>query len=341
MGNQNVASKTTKNFYIGLKVAFGDVMRMWTWTFVLVCVFCNVGCMRSQLRNRMTKQAGSIPNVYYQEVLNNLAMIQADPSLLPYFSDPQTARTRIQQSANLSYGINWDLITNAPTNVLSLFDRYLLDRQSATLTGGQSNSGEWTALTANDPDKLFTMRSAYRRVTGVANAEDQEILSEFYYRHFEITDEALTNLREYRPDLYEKIGIKLAKLKGIEYLSAEGFEARLKDEDVLGKDDFERYRRILLKFCRMSHEPTEFVSDADTHHLLYVSALRPGWIGVGQKQDVPKTAAYVGQYRKTYVWVMPENIETLTRLTLAILDIHTFKSERIGGSRVQPGILPR
>jgi hypothetical protein len=99
-----------------------------------------------------------------------------------------------------------DLITTAPTGVYTLFNRYLLDRQSATLSGGQRDSGEWTALTANDPDKLFTMRAAYRRVTGVANAEDQEILSEFYYRHFEITDETLTSLREDRPDMFEKIG---------------------------------------------------------------------------------------------------------------------------------------
>jgi hypothetical protein len=289
----------------------------------------------------MAKQAASIPDVYYQVVLNNLAMIRADPSRMPYFSDPQTARSRIQQSANVAYGMNLDLITTAPTAVLSLFDRYLLDKFSLTLTGGQSDSEEWTALTANDPDKLFAMRAAYRRATGVATAEDEEILSEFYYRHFEITDEALASLREHQPEVFENIGLKLAKLKGIEYLSAEGFEARLKFEDVLGKDDFERYRRPILKFFRMSHEPTIFVSDFDTHHLLYVTALRPGWFGVGRRRDVPKTAAYVGWYGKTYVWVVPENTETLTRLTLAILDIHTFKSERIGGSRVQPGILPR
>jgi hypothetical protein len=297
--------------------------------------------MRSQLPNRVTRQASTIPDIYYQEVLNNLAMIQAEPSRMPYFSDPQTSRTSIQQSASGSYSIFLDLISTAPTGVLTLFNHYLLDRQSATLTAGQRNSGEWAALTANDPDKLFTMRAAYRRVTGVATAEDQEILSEFYYRHFEITDAALTSLREGWPDVYGKIGIKLAKLDGIEYLTAEGFEARLKEEDVIGKDDFERYRRTLLKVFRMGHEPTEFVSDADTHHLLYVTALRPAWIGTGQKQDVPKTAAYVGQFGKTYVWVTPENLEPLTRLTLAILDIHTFKSERIGGSRVQPGILPR
>ena len=235
----------------------------------------------------------------------------------------------------------WDLISTAPTGVLTLFNHYLVDRQRATLTVNQRDSAEWVALTANDPDKLFTMRAAYRRVTGAATAEDQEILSEFYYRHFEITDQTLAALRESRPDVYEKVGAKLVKLEGIEYLSAENFEARLAENDVLGKDDFARYRRTLLKVCRMNHEPTEFVSDADTHNLLYATALKPGWIGVGKKYNVSKDAMYVGQFGKTYVWVLPNNLEPLTRLTLAILDIHTFKSERIGGSRVQPGILPR
>ena len=309
-------------------------------TATLLCVLCSTGCMTPQLRDRMTEQAASIPSVYYQEVLDNLAMIETDPSRMPYFSDPQTARTAIQQTASGSYGANYDLISTAPTGVLTLFNHYLLDRQSATLTGSQRASGEWTALTANDPDKLFTMRAAYRRVTGSATAEDEEILSEFYYRHFEITDEALASLRKEQPEVYAKTAARFEKLKGIEYLSAEGFEARLKEEDVIGKDDFERYRRTLLKYFRMGHEPTEFVSDADTHHLLYVVALRPGWFGSGQKQDVPKNAV-CGHYGKTFVWVVPENEEILTRLTLAILDIHTFKSERIGGSRVQPGILSR
>ena len=297
--------------------------------------------MRNGLRSRVTKQASSIPDIYYQEVLNNVAMIQADPSRIPYFSDPQTSRTSIQQTSSGSYGLFWDLISSATTGVLTLFNHYLLDRQSATVTATQRNSTEWAALTANDPDKLFTMRAAYRRITGAATPEDEEILSEFYYRHFEITGETLAVLRQSRPDVYEKVGAKLLKLEGIEYLSAETFEARLAENDVLGKDDFARYRRTLLKVCRMSHEPTEFVSDADTHHLLYATALKPGWIGIGQKRDLPRDAAYVGQFGKTYVWVLPNNLEPLTRLTLAILDIHTFQSERIGGSRVQPGILPR
>ncbi len=71
--------------------------------------------MTTQLRNRMTEQASTLPDVYYQEVLNNLAMTAANPLRMPYFSDPQTSRTVIFRTANVSYGVNWDLITSAPT----------------------------------------------------------------------------------------------------------------------------------------------------------------------------------------------------------------------------------
>jgi hypothetical protein len=316
-------------------------MRALTWVVLSACALLNAGCMTTQLRNRMTEQASTIPDVYYQVVLNNLAMIEAAPSRMPYFSDPQTSRNVIARSANVSYGFNWDLITQAPTGVLTLFNRYLVDKQSATLTGGQTDTGEWAALTANDPDKLFSMRAVYRKTAGIATSEDEEILKEFYFRHFEITDEALARLRDKQRDVYDKIGAKLEKLKKIEFLSVESFEARLAENDILGKDDVGRYRRAVLKYARMEHEPTEFVSDQDTHHLLYISALKPGWFSVGRKRDVPRNACYVGRYCDTYVWVEPGSIESLTRLTLAILDIHTFKSERIGGFRVQPSLSPR
>ena len=97
---------------------------------------------------------------------------------MPYFSDPQTSRVSVQQEATGSYSLFWDLISTAPTGVLTLFNHYLLDRQSGAVSAYQRNSGEWASLTANDPDKLFTMRAAYRRVTGVASDEDQEILAE-------------------------------------------------------------------------------------------------------------------------------------------------------------------
>ena len=317
-------------------------MRACTSALLLACVLMNAGCMTTQLRNRMTEQASTIPDVYYQVVLNNLAMTATDPTRMPYFSDPQTSQTSIARNANVSYGVNLDLITSAPTNALAtFFGRTLVDKQTATLTGGQTDIGLWASVTQNDPDKLFSMRAVYRKTLGSATTEDEEILKEFYYRHFEVTDESLTLMREKLPEVYKAIGDKLAKLKHVEFLSVETFEERLAQKDILGPDDVGRYRRPILKYTRMEHEPPEFVSDSDTHHLLYISALKPGWFVVGQKKDVPKHACYVGRYCNTYVWVPPENVELLTRLTLAILDIHTFKSTRIGGPRVQPGLIPR
>ena len=226
-------------------------MRAWTAALVLACASMNAGCMTSQLRNHMTEQASSIPDVYYQVVLDNLAMIAADPARMPYFSDPQTAQTSIAQNANVSYGINLDRITTAPTNAALgyFFGRWLVDKHTGTLTGGQTDLGLWASVTANDPDKLFSMRAVYRKTVGTATTEDEEILKEFYYRHFEVTDEALALLREKRPEVYKAIGEKLAKLKNVEFLSVETFEKRLAENDILGPDDVGRYRRAILKWA--------------------------------------------------------------------------------------------
>jgi hypothetical protein len=52
------------------------------------------------------------------------------------------------------------------------------------------------------------------------------------------------------------------------------------------------------------------------------------WYCVGGKHDVPKEACYVGRCGKTYVWVLPQNVEALSRFTLAILDLVTVQPKR-------------
>jgi hypothetical protein len=51
----------------------------------------------------------------------------------------------------------------------------------------------------------------------------------------------------------------------------------------------------------------------------------PNWFNVGTKWQVPHDACYVGHCGHTYVWVMPEGVDALTRLTLAVQDIATFQ----------------
>jgi len=47
------------------------------------------------------------------------------------------------------------------------------------------------------------------------------------------------------------------------------------------------------------------------------------WFSVGRCEDVPEDASYVGSHGDTYVWVMPEGVDGLSRFTITVLDIAT------------------
>jgi hypothetical protein len=50
-----------------------------------------------------------------------------------------------------------------------------------------------------------------------------------------------------------------------------------------------------------------------------------GWYKVGRKHDVPGNACCVGSHDSTYVWVMPEGMNSLTVFALGALDLATGK----------------
>ncbi|MGP0064629.1 MAG: hypothetical protein ACLQGP_13655 [Isosphaeraceae bacterium] len=54
----------------------------------------------------------------------------------------------------------------------------------------------------------------------------------------------------------------------------------------------------------------------------------PGWLLIGRKHDVPRDAAAVAHCGATYVWVMPQDLDSLTRFTYFILNIATVSSQR-------------
>ena len=55
----------------------------------------------------------------------------------------------------------------------------------------------------------------------------------------------------------------------------------------------------------------------------YECMLPMGWYCVGGKNDVPANACHVGRYCDTYVWVLPEGLDGLSRFTITVLDIAT------------------
>jgi hypothetical protein len=84
----------------------------------VVFLRCGSGCMSTRLRQRVTDQARTIPDVYHQVVLDNLAMTHSCPNRVPYFSDPQTARVEIVRTRSASYGAIFDSLVAAPEAVL-------------------------------------------------------------------------------------------------------------------------------------------------------------------------------------------------------------------------------
>lgn len=66
-----------------------------------------------------------------------------------------------------------------------------------------------------------------------------------------------------------------------------------------------------------------FLADDDR----MVCLIPRGWYCIGRKKHVPRNACYVGHYGDTYVWVMPEGIEGLSRFTMTVLELATGKPE--------------
>jgi hypothetical protein len=53
--------------------------------------------------------------------------------------------------------------------------------------------------------------------------------------------------------------------------------------------------------------------------------LPTGWFHAGRGKDVPRDACYVAHYHNTYVWVLPDGLEGLTRFTMTVIDLATGK----------------
>ena len=65
----------------------------------------------------------------------------------------------------------------------------------------------------------------------------------------------------------------------------------------------------------------------------YEEWLPRGWYCFGRRRDVPRDACYVANSGDCYVWVMPEGIDGLSRLTLVMLNIATLDPN-------PPGVIP-
>ncbi len=145
----------------------------------VLCAVLSSGCASTVLRERVNTQASTLPDLYYQQVLDNLAMSQANPARLPYFADPAVGRTGVHRTTIATYQLGWDFITGGAAAFLG---RYLFDKQFAQVQGNQVLLGEWLPRSTDNPDKLLLMQYAYHKAIGLSVPEEEEFLHRYYYK---------------------------------------------------------------------------------------------------------------------------------------------------------------
>jgi hypothetical protein len=107
------------------------------------------GCMNQQLQFSTGRTANTLPDLQYQQVIDNLAMIAANPDLLPYLAVAGQGSIQVTDGRTSSLGLNM-----APKTFTSgIFG----------LGSSRNVTGTWSLGTITSPEKIRSMQTAYQR----------------------------------------------------------------------------------------------------------------------------------------------------------------------------------
>jgi hypothetical protein len=136
------------------------------------------GCQQTVVQTRANKLVGTVSDLYYEQVLDNLAMSIARPDILPYFGVPAQAVHVNARAFTAGYTPMWDLI-NTGSLLQGFMGRYFFDRQGASLQGQVANQEAFQLQPVSNPNRLLLMQAAFQRASGrpdPANPADQAMI---------------------------------------------------------------------------------------------------------------------------------------------------------------------
>ncbi len=255
-----------------------------------------VGCTSVRLRQRTIHQGSTLPDLQYQQVLDNLALFAENPSALPWHINLREGTSQVTDSG--SAGALVDLGPPAVTQ--------------PQIFGSRTVVAQWGMSPVIDATELRLLRVAYRRAHGSPEMPSPEFLDELTH---ELKDQVPSNV-----DLQQESGLFY------DYQSRTHPDARTFDSNVISTNDpgvcltapndprdaTPLARNVCRKVGRIQEDLAE---------------IRPGWFYVGSKRDVPRDACYVGRSGNRYVWVCADGREELTQFTLTVLKFSSLIKE--------------
>jgi hypothetical protein len=118
------------------------------------------GCASEQLRFTSTRQMSSEPDIYIQQVMDNLSRIATDPTVLPYFNTLDSGVPQVTDKLTIG-GL---LMYPAQSLVKQLHNQR--GGQLGPLTGERDVNLNWTIKPVNDEGRLRAMQGLYLWVLG-------------------------------------------------------------------------------------------------------------------------------------------------------------------------------
>jgi hypothetical protein len=261
-----------------------------------VALVCATGCTTGRLRQRTINQGSTLPELQYQQVLNNLALFAANPASLPWHVNLREGTTQITDSVTAG-----SLVDLGPPAVTQ-----------PQIFGSRTAVAQWGMSPVIDATELRLLRIAYRRAHGLAEMPDPEFLDELAH---ELKDQLATN-----SDLRDETELFFERQSRVTQ------NPRARDARMTTTND--------ASFCSDAGSPDPDRSPLARNVCRKIDAIQrdlarigPGWFHVGQKRDVPKVACYVGKCGDRYVWVEPDGVESLTEFTLTVLKLSSLIKE--------------
>jgi hypothetical protein len=265
---------------------------MTRWLLVALTLFPALGCISTSLERHTLRQSESLSDLRIQEVMNNLAMVANNAYALPSYSSIYAGTSDVTDLASATS----QTVPAVRTLAGTVFGTQLLD-----LPYQRAVQQNWTLDPSIAPEKIRAMRCACRWV--VYGPEGAESDFNVHLRAAPKSDAGLAVNTIPRLTAISTANVAESPVLRVETEFAPGTEAEFVPQ--------------MPSDCRTAPDPTGFYfAVADE-----LQILPPNWLHLGKKCNVPHHAAYWARSGDTAVWVMPNNVDKLTKFTLVIQEI--------------------
>ncbi len=114
-----------------------------------VVVILNTGCMSQQLRTTARRTTSTLPDLQYQQIVDNVAATASNPGLLPYLAVAGQGTVQVTDNGSSSLGLT--------------FSPKALTSSLLSLGTTRNVTGTWSLGTVTSPEKIRSMQAVYER----------------------------------------------------------------------------------------------------------------------------------------------------------------------------------